>query len=75
MTTPPLAPTELSVSAIRLLIQEMGIVNTAHFMSQFTLGYGNYTEERDQLFGHWTVDVIVTAIRQAAPATTPAKES
>jgi len=71
VTTAPLPPTELTVSAIRLLIQEMGIVNTAHFMSQLTLGYGNYTEERDQLFGQMTVDDIVTAIKRSPSATPP----
>lgn len=75
MTPTLLAPTELTVSAIRLLIQEMGIVNTAHFINQFTLGYGNYTEERDQLFGHLSVDDIVAAIQQAAPTTTPTTKS
>jgi hypothetical protein len=71
VTTLPMPPTELTVAAIRLLIQEMGIVNTAHFMSQLTLGYGNYTDERDQLFGQMTVDDIVTAIQRSPTVTTP----
>lgn len=62
MTATPL--TELTVTAIRLLCQEMGVVNTARFLNQFTTGYGNYTEERDQLFEHMTVDDIVAAIKQ-----------
>lgn len=70
MTTTLMPPTELTVSAIRLLIQEMGIVNTARFISQFTIGYGNYTEERDQLFGQMSVDDIVTAIKPPSPAPT-----
>jgi hypothetical protein len=61
-TATPLA--ELTVTAIRVLTQEMGIVNTARFLSQFTTGYGNYTEEREQIFGHLTVDEIVAAIKQ-----------
>jgi hypothetical protein len=71
VTTTPMSPTELTVSAIRLLIQEMGIVNTAHFISQFTLGYGNYTEEREQLFGQMSVDDIVTAMKRRPPAPPP----
>lgn len=62
ITATPLA--ELTVTAIRLLCAEMGVVNTARFLNQFTTGYGNYTEERDQLFGHMTVDDIVAAIKQ-----------
>jgi len=64
MTTTVTPLTELTVAAIRLLCQELGVVNTARFLNQFTTGYGNYTEERDQLFEHLTVDDIVAAIRQ-----------
>ncbi len=64
MTTTVTPLTELTVTAIRLLCQEMGVVNTARFLNQFTTGYGNYTEERDQLFQHMTVDDIVAAIKQ-----------
>lgn len=63
MTTTPTPLTELTVTAIRLLCQEMGIVNTARFLNQFTTGYGNYTEERDHLFNHMTVDDIVAAVK------------
>ena len=62
MTAAPLA--EITRSAIHLLCQEIGVVNTARFLNQFTLGYGNYTEERDQLFGQMTVDEIVTEIKR-----------
>ena len=66
--TTPLPPTELTVAALRVLIHEMGIVNTARFLNQFTLGYGNYTEERDHLFGQITVDEIVQAIKTTSTA-------
>ncbi len=61
-TTTPL--TELTVTAIRLLCQEMGVVNTARFLNQFTTGYGSYTEERDQLFDALSVDEIVAEIKR-----------
>ena len=50
--------TELTTSTIQLLCREIGIVNTARFLNQFTVGYGNYTEEREQLVGDLTVDEI-----------------
>lgn len=67
MSTPvvelkPLA--EITQDAIRILCQEMGIVNTVRFMNQFTTGYGNYTEEREALFADLTVDDIVAAIKR-----------
>lgn len=60
--TIPLA--ELNTSAIRLLCRELGVVNTARFINQFTTGYGNYPEEREQIVGHLTVDEIVAEIKQ-----------
>ena len=56
--------TELTTSTIRLLCREIGVVNTARFLNQFTTGYGNYTEERDQLFADLTVDEIVAEIER-----------
>lgn len=61
-TTTPLA--EITHSAIHLLCQEMGVVNTARFLNQFSLGYGNYTAERDQLFGTLTVEEITAEIKR-----------
>ncbi len=56
--------TELTTSAIRLLCREMGVVNTARFIQQFTTGYGDYTAERDQIIGDQTVDEIVAEIQR-----------
>jgi hypothetical protein len=58
----PLA--EITAQALRLLYQQMGVVDTVRFVSQFTAGYGNYTEEREQLFGDLTLDDIVSAIKR-----------
>lgn len=62
MTAIPLA--ELTATTIKLLCREIGVVNTARFLSQFTMGYGNYTEEREQLLGYLTVDEIVAEIQK-----------
>ena len=56
MTTITMPMAELTTTTIKLLCREIGIVNTARFLSQFTMGYGNYTEEREQILGHLTVD-------------------
>ena len=63
MTTQvPLA--EITTSAIRILCREIGAANTARFLGQFTNGYGNYTEDRDEILGEPTVDELVAAIHQ-----------
>lgn len=58
----PLA--EVTQEAIRVLIQELGPVDTVRFVNQFTVGYGNYTEERERLFAGMTLDEIVSEIKR-----------
>ena len=60
--TRPLA--EITAQAIRILSKEIGIVNTVRFINQFSSGYGNYTEERERLFGSLTLEEIVTEIKR-----------
>lgn len=61
--TKPLA--EITENAIKVLYQELGVVNTVRFLNQFTGGYGNYTEEREELFRDVTLEQIVAEIKQA----------
>ena len=58
----PLA--QVTQEAIRVLCKEIGVVNTVRFVNQFTAGYGNYTEEREQLLEGLTLDGIVSDIRR-----------
>jgi hypothetical protein len=60
--TKPLA--EITQEALKVLYKEIGIVNTMRFVSQFTVGYGNYTEEREQLFADMTLDDMVSEIKR-----------
>jgi hypothetical protein len=57
--------TEITQEAIDVLYQKLGVVNTIRFINQFTIGYGDYTEEREELFGDKSLDEIVTEIKQA----------
>ena len=58
----PLA--EIAQDALSVLCKEIGIVNTVRFVSQFTVGYGNYTEERERLFADMMLDDIVAEIKR-----------
>jgi hypothetical protein len=60
--TKPLA--EVNLEAIRLLYRELGVVNAVRFLKQFTVGFGDYTQERDLLFDNKTLDDIVKEIEQ-----------
>jgi hypothetical protein len=68
---PDLALTEITEIAVRLLVEELGIVNTARFINQFTLGVGDSLAEKDRLFGSMTVAQLATAIRQTTAPPSP----
>lgn len=55
---------EITTEAIHLLCREIGLVNTIRFINQFTTGYGNYTEERDRLFGDMTLSDILIEVKK-----------
>jgi hypothetical protein len=60
----PLA--EITQQAIEILYRELGVVATVRFLSQFTTGYGNYTEERESLFEGLTMDQALAAMKKTA---------
>jgi hypothetical protein len=55
---------EINQQAIRLLYKELGVVDAVRFLRQFTQGYGNYTQEREALFGNKSLDDIVSEIEK-----------
>jgi hypothetical protein len=60
--TKPLA--EVTQTAIRVLCREIGLVDTMRFVGQFTVGYGDYTAERDALFADMTLEDMIAEIKQ-----------
>jgi hypothetical protein len=58
----PLA--EITQDALQLLYREIGIVNTVRFLNQFSSGFGDYTEEREKLFGDLTMEEVLVEIRR-----------
>jgi hypothetical protein len=63
----PLA--RVTQEAIRVLVQELGPADAVRFVTQFTTGYGNYTEEREELFAGMTLDDIVSEIKRVKERT------
>ena len=55
---------EINQQAIHLLYKELGVVDAVRFLKQFTQGYGNYTEEREVIFGKKSLDEIVSEIEK-----------
>jgi hypothetical protein len=58
----PLA--EITHEAIAVLCKHIGIANTMRFINQFTTGYGNYTEERRDIFADMSLEEIKSEIEQ-----------
>jgi len=55
---------EINQQAIRLLYQELGTANAVRFLKQFTVGFGDYTKERENIFGQKTLDEIMGEIKK-----------
>ncbi len=58
----PLA--EITHEAITVLCKHIGVANTMRFINQFTTGYGNYTEERKDIFAKMSLEDITLEIEQ-----------
>ena len=50
---------EITQQAIQVLSKEIGVASTVRFLNQFSIGYGNYTEERQSLFKDLTLDEVL----------------
>ena len=64
MNIQPKSLSEITQHAIDLLSKELGIVDTVRFLNQFTAGYGDYTEEREDLFKDLTLDEILATMKK-----------
>lgn len=54
---------QITQQAIEILSKEIGVANTVRFINQFSMGYGNYTEEREDSFKDLTLDDILRRCR------------
>ena len=59
---------EINDLAVRMLVRELGPADAARFLNQFSVGNGDYTEERKEQFKGLTVDEIVKAIQGRSKA-------
>ena len=63
MSIPAKSLSSITNQALHVLTIEIGASDTMRFLSQFSTGAGNYTEERAALFDHLTLDDILTEIK------------
>ena len=64
MSVPAKSLSDITNQALHVLTREIGAANTMRFLGQFSTGTGNYTEEREALFGHLTLDEFLAEIRE-----------
>ena len=55
---------DITKEALDILFQGLGTVNATRFLNQFSVGYGDYMEEREELFGHLTMDELINDIKR-----------
>lgn len=51
-------------NATRVLVREIGVVDTIRFINQFSTGSGNYTEERRTMVDAMTLEDILSGIEE-----------
>ena len=54
---------EINQQATDILTREMGVVDALRFLSQFNMGSGDYTKERDQWLNDLTLEEITSEIK------------
>jgi len=59
MNAPARPLAEVTERAIDALVRELGVADTARFLQQFGAGYGDYSSEREALFGQLTLDEVI----------------
>ncbi|QTA80668.1 Uncharacterized protein dnl_29790 [Desulfonema limicola] len=55
---------DINREAMFVLTNALGMANTLRFLSQFSTGYGNYTEEKEKIFENMSLEDIVKGIKE-----------
>ena len=63
MTVETMTLDKVRETGYRVLLQELGPVNTIRFIQQFEMGHGDYTQERHEWLDHYTVAEIAQEIQ------------
>lgn len=55
---------EISRRATHILFKEMGVVDTIRFLNQFSMGQGDYTNDREKWLGEVSLDEAISRIKE-----------
>lgn len=60
-------------NATKVLVEEIGVVDTIRFINQFSVGHGNYTEERRAMVDSMELEDILSGIEEMKSPSVPAE--
>lgn len=63
MSTHTTSLNQITQTAIHILSKEIGISDTIRFINQFSDGYGNYVQEREEMLKDLSLDEIISRIK------------
>ena len=66
-----MTPVQIREKGLEALRQHLGVVGMVRFLQQTELGYGNYTEERQQWLGNSDLDEVAQKIQKAKSPLAP----
>ncbi len=55
---------EINQKATHILFQQLGVVDAFKFLNQFSLGHGDYTQERKQWVDSLSLEDIMAGIQE-----------
>jgi hypothetical protein len=64
MSTADLSPTEIFARGKAALLKELGPTGYVRFLQQISGGHGDYTKEREQIVGKYSVEEIQAMIAE-----------
>ena len=71
MNAPARPLADVTEQALRVLAREIGVADTARFLQQFGAGTGDYSTEREALFGHLTLEEVLEQSARYGRTPTP----
>lgn len=74
INTTTMTPEQIRQTGLEAVYHVLGAAGFLRFLQQFELGYGDYTAERQQWLGRYTLDELLAEAKQTESPTLPDRE-
>jgi hypothetical protein len=71
INTTAMTPEQIRQTGLEAVYRALGAAGFLRFLQQFELGYGDYTAERQQRLGRYTVDELLAEMKQSESQVPP----